>query len=549
MPVLQLHSAHDERRISFAPGSSLLDTLKGAGVQIRSGCGGVGTCGLCQIRIISGSANNPTATEQQRLTTEQLQQQFRLACQVRPQQDLGIRIINSPAATCWKDLPEQEPAAYSVTEACLNNPCGISGDQQHRLGVAVDLGTTHICLALWDLTTGHRLSGLSGLNPQHRFGSDLMARLVAASASDQAAAEISLLVQEAIGEALRLMASKAGADLQQIAHVLIVGNSAMLALFSGRNHQLLLQPAYWSAGIDCLPEATDVWRAAWGLRDQAKIELVPPLAGFVGSDLLAGILATRLNRQTAPALLVDFGTNSEIALWDGNRLWVTSAAGGPAFEGCGIRCGMPAEPGAICRIVPKQSEPGFSLEVIGGGAAQGLCGSALVDLIACLLKDGTLNHLGRFKQPLPAHEFVLTGGEVTVLVTQNDIDLFQRAKAAIGAGIAALLDRSGVQLHELQRVFVCGAFGRFLNIRHAQAIGLLPDLPPEAVSLCGNTALAGCEQLLLSPESPARLESLQESACMVNMAQEPEFERMFVENLYLRPLWMPCNGNRRNDHA
>ncbi len=539
MPVLHLQSKNDERHIPFTPGSSLLDTLKNAGVQIRAGCDGIGTCGLCLVRILSGSANNPTATEQQRLTTEQLQQQYRLACQVRPQQDLGIRIINSPPATCWRDLPEQEYPPCNPSAAPPATPDTTLKDRPHRLGVAVDLGTTHICLTLWDLTTGQRLKGLSGLNPQHRFGSDLMARLVAASASGQAAAEIGLLVQEAIGEALRLMATKAGSDLQQIAQVLIVGNSAMLALLSGRNHHLLLQPAYWSAQIDCLPAKTDAWLAAWGLQPRAMIELVPPLAGFVGSDLLAGILATRLNRQTAPALLVDFGTNSEIALWDGSRLWVTSAAGGPAFEGCGIRCGMPAEPGAIFRVEPDRTGRGFLLEVIGGGAARGLCGSALVDLIACLLKDGTLNHIGAFRNNIPTEGVVLSRGEVTVAVTKGDIDLFQRAKAAIGAGIAALLDRSGVQLHELQRAFVCGAFGRFLNIRHAQAIGLLPDLPPEAVSLCGNTALAGCEQLLLSPESPALLESLQESTCMVNMAQEPEFERLFVENLYLRPLWMP----------
>jgi len=536
MPVLHIHSEHDNRRISFATGASLLETLKGAAVQIRCGCSGGGTCGLCQIRIISGTANQPTATEQLRLSPEQLHQQFRLACQVRPQQDLSIRIINNPPSTRWRNLPERESTASSPPEAALSDSCRMAGDTTRRLGVAVDLGTTHICLSLWDLTTGQRLTGLTGLNPQHRFGSDLMARLVAASASQQTAGEIGLLVQEAIGEALRLMTDTAGCDLQQIERVLIVGNSAMLALLSGRNHHLLLQPAYWSAEIDCLPLETDAWRAAWGLHPGAAIELVPPLAGFVGSDLLAGILATHLNRQTAPALLVDFGTNSEIALWDGSRLWATSAAGGPAFEGCGIRCGMPAEPGAICRIEPKETEPGFSLEVIGGGEARGLCGSALVDLIAYLLMDGTLNRIGRFTRTIPAEGLLLSSGKVTVAVAKSDIDLFQRAKAAIGAGIVALLHRSGMRMNELQRVCVCGAFGRFLNVRHAQAIGLLPDLPPESVSLCGNTALAGCEQLLLSPERPALLAALKESTCMLNMAQDPEYERLFVENLHLRPL-------------
>lgn len=537
MPELHVHSKNDDQRIAFATGASLLDTLKNAGILIQAGCSGNGTCGRCLVRILSGTANQPTATEHRRLTPEQLHQQLRLACQVRLQQDISIRVINTPSSTSWRDLPEPEHAASSPPEAHLTAPSAIPEyEQQHRLGVAVDLGTTHICLTLWDMTTGQRLAGLSGLNPQQRFGSDLMARLVAAAASQQAAAEIGLLVQDAIGEALRLMTDTAGCDLQQIERVLIVGNSAMLALVSGRNHHLLLQPAYWSAEIDCLPLETDAWRAAWGLHPGAAIELVPPLAGFVGSDLLAGILATHLNRQTAPALLVDFGTNSEIALWDGNRLWATSAAGGPAFEGCGITCGMPAEPGAICRIEPNGAEPGFSLEVIGGVEARGLCGSALVDLIACLVMDGTLNSIGRFRSTLPAEGIILSRGEQTVAVAKNDIDLFQRAKAAIGAGIVALLHKSGMRMSELQRVCVCGVFGRFLNVRHAQAIGLLPDLPPEAVTLCGNTALSGCEQLLFSPERPALLAALKESTCMVNMAQDPEYERLFVENLYLRPL-------------
>ena len=332
MPVLHIHSEHDDRRISFATGASLLDTLKNTGIPIQAGCSGNGTCGRCLIRILSGTANQPTATEQLRLTAKQLGQQYRLACQVRLQQDLGVRIINSPPSTSWRNLSEQEHLAPDVTEAPPANTHRIAATL-HRLGVAVDLGTTHICLSLWDLTTGDRLTGLSGLNPQHHFGSDLMARLVAASASQQAAAEIGLLVQEAIGEALRLMTDTAGCDLQQIERVLIVGNSAMLALLSGRNHHLLLQPAYWSAEIDCLPAETDAWRAAWGLHPGSAIELVPPLAGFVGSDLLAGILATHLNRQTAPALLVDFGTNSEIALWTGDTLWVTATAGGAGVRG------------------------------------------------------------------------------------------------------------------------------------------------------------------------------------------------------------------------
>lgn len=538
MPVVHVHMENGERYISFAPGASLLEILNTAGVQLRSGCGGVGTCGLCRIQIVSGETERPTVTEKKRLTADQLQQEIRLACQVRAQQDLGLRIVSAPGSPDWRCLSEIDYTPFR-SGGSRRNPHRTRGEETPRLGVAVDLGTTNICLALCDLATGQHLAGLAGQNPQTAFGSDVMTRLAAAAASDQTAGEISLLARQAIGEALRVLVCEAGCELRKIDRVLVVGNSAMLALLSGRNYHLLLQPDFWDREIDCLPLETRSWRDAWGLHQQAAIELIPPLAGFVGSDLLTGLLATQLNAQTAGSLFVDFGTNSEIALWDGGRLWVTSAAGGPAFEGCGISCGMPAEPGAVCRAEPKGTEPGFSLEVIGGGTATGVCGSALVDVIACLIKDGTLNRIGRFRQDIPKEGFVLSRDNETIAVNKSDIDLFQRAKAAIGAGIAALLNQSGLSLPALHRIYVCGAFGRFLNVSHAQEIGLLPEVPLKMVTLCGNTALAGCERLLLSGDRFAILSSLKAPTRMFNLAQVPEFERLFVENLYLRPMRIP----------
>ncbi len=154
----------------------------------------------------------------------------------------------------------------------------------------------------------------------------------------------------------------------------------MLALLSGRNAGLLLQPSHWMSAIDGLPDDTGAWAVAWGIHPQARIEVMPPLAGFVGSDLLAGVMTTHLTENGAGNLLIDFGINSEIALWDGQTLWVTSAAGGPAFEGSGIRCGLPAEPGAIHRVRLRNGALDFA--VIAGGEPRGICGSGLVDLIA-----------------------------------------------------------------------------------------------------------------------------------------------------------------------
>ena len=330
------------------------------------------------------------------------------------------------------------------------------------------------------------------------------------------------------------MADEAESPVSAISEVVIVGNTAMLTLFAEEHYQLLLKPEYWMQPIAYAQAMPRECGAAWGLAAGARVELMPSLGGFVGSDLLAGLLATDLAGLAAGSLLIDFGTNSEIALWDGRRLWVTSAAGGPAFEGSGIHCAMPAERGAVGRVVEQES--GLRGEVIGGGPARGLCGSGLVDLIALLVRSDIITKLGKFK-PGGIGRVPLFNAEFAALMPrERDLDLFQRAKAAIGAGVGCLLARTRLRQEALQRVCVCGAFGRHLDVAHAQAIGLLPDVSPEKVTLCGNTALAGCERLLFSTDRAADLVRLHDMSTLVSLAQAPSFERLFVENLFLRPM-------------
>ncbi len=533
MPVLQVRTADGERELAFAPGASLREILASSGLPVRSGCGGMGVCGLCLVRIEEGEVDPPTGNELRMLRPEQISQGDRLACQLFPYSDLTLTIASPLLPTAWRSIPADDlfPAGLALQE-CLE------ANSDKPLGVAVDLGTTHIRLALWDLIKGERLAGCSGLNPQLFFGSDVMTRLTAARASRESAEEIGRLVRRAIGEALRHIAAEVGCGLPEIGRVSVVGNSAMLALLTGKNYQLLLDPAYWTTAIDCRPVETASWCDQWGIDPGTVVEVIPPLAGFVGSDLLAGVLATRLTGASEGALLIDFGTNSEIALWNGETLWVTSAAGGPAFEGCGISCGMPAEPGAICRVGLRSPVPTFDCEVIGGGRAEGICGSGLVDFIAALRSAGILNAAGRFVEDPDDGGLTIIAGRDDLVLGKRDIDAFQRAKAAIGAGTNCLMKMAGMRPGALRRVCVCGAFGRFLDIANAQAIGLLPEIPAGNVELWGNSALAGCERLLFAPDSEALMRVLKEKSRSVNLAQVPEFEELFVKNLYLRPLRM-----------
>jgi uncharacterized 2Fe-2S/4Fe-4S cluster protein (DUF4445 family) len=264
------------------------------------------------------------------------------------------------------------------------------------------------------------------------------------------------------------------------------------------------------------------------------VDLVPPLGGFVGPDLLAAVLAARLVAEEAPALLLDFGTNTEIALWDGRTLWVSSAAGGPAFEACGVRCAVPADLGAIHRV--RAGSPcGF--EVLGGGEPTGVCATGLVDWIASLVKDGALSRRGIFAGSAPP-SLGLEGRRF--FLEKRDVDLFQRAKAAIGAGVSLLARRAGVASADLRRVVTTGLFGRGLDIANAQAIGLLPAVPPERVEAFDHLALAGCELLAVSPDGPRAVEELRAVGRLINLARCSDFEEMFLEGLFLAPMEDPA---------
>jgi uncharacterized 2Fe-2S/4Fe-4S cluster protein (DUF4445 family) len=308
----------------------------------------------------------------------------------------------------------------------------------------------------------------------------------------------------------------------------------MLALLSGHNYDLLLQPSHWMRPVDCLPERPDLWAVPLGIHPRAWIEVIAPLAGFVGSDLLAGVVRTHLTENGPGGLFIDFGTNSEIALWDGQVLRVTSAAGGPAFEGSGISCGAPADPGAIYRVSLRNGVLDFA--VISDSEPRGLCGSGLVDLIAGLVKSGSLTNKGQFVPDVPQEGFVLARGGQGMVLTKRDVDVFQRAKAAIGTGIQVLLTQAAMGYKDLRRIYVGGLFGRFLDVVNAQEIGLLPVIPPERVDLCGNIALAGCAEVLLSPVAVQRLKNLRDQTRITNLARWPDFDDLFLTNLYLQPM-------------
>lgn len=528
MPTLLIHAAAGEQRLEVAAGQSVRDALDLTDLRVRAACGGTGTCGACLIKLLGGGVSTPTVAEYMKLTAEERAAGTRLACQMRLTGDAEILLDQPAPPSHWKSIPAED-----LFTLCASRPALTA----HIYGVAIDLGTTHIRVALWDRKHGKRIASRRGPNPQGAFGADVLNRLDAARARPERAAALAKLARTAIIQAVRdILARDVGEVrpmLAEIGQVLIVGNTAMLALLTEHGGAALVDPANWQQTIDCRPLDPDAWQAQWFMPN-AKIVMPAPVAGFIGSDLLADLIATRLTTGPAGSMLIDVGTNTEIALWDGEYLHITSVPGGPAFEGGGIRHGMPAEPGAICRVRPTDS--GFSYDTIGGSAARGICGSGLADAIAVLLAQGKLKPSGRFAVSPGPTGFALDPANPKSAITGIDVDAFQRAKAATAAAMGQLLLQAKLGWKDLQRLCICGAFGHTLDIEHAQAVGLLPPLDPTRIELFADASLAGCEEALLDENAIDHFAALTACAKTINLSLVSAYEDSYIDHLRLRPI-------------
>jgi uncharacterized 2Fe-2S/4Fe-4S cluster protein (DUF4445 family) len=463
------------------------------------------------VHIDQGEASKLTHYEHERLNVGQVASGIRLACQVTLLGHAGVTLIN--------------PLIIEALDT-INIHSSITMPNA-RYAVAVDLGSTQLRMSLWDYVNQLRVAGYCGFNPQAYYGTDILNRLTAATTDKAAGLRMGELIQDTIE---RVVTEWIDVKNIPITEILVVGNTAMLALLANSHVERLLQPEYWTHSLNCSLSFSTLRQT------QIPIAIVQPVAGFVGSDILLGLLAVGLTHSAGSALFIDFGTNTEIVLWHQDRLWLTSVPGGPAFEGCGISCGVAAEQGAINHVDYDAVTEEFRGALIGTGEIKGLCGSGLCDAMACLLASGQLKKNGRFAKADSELEIDLVNLHYRITVKKQDIDIFQRAKAATGAGIAKLLALADVSSTDLTRLCIAGSFGQFLNIQHAQAIGLLPDCAPERVELCGNAALTGCEQLLSSHNRDEQLNELKRKVEVVNLSQFIDYEEAFVDNLYLQPI-------------
>jgi len=460
-------------------GQTLADQLFAAGVEFP--CGGESACGGCKVKVLEGEAPVHSAMRDV-LSDEELRDGWRLACRAMA----GGRVV-----------VEVEQWSASV----LTDETRVPIEPRAGLGAVIDLGTTTLVVQIVDLTSGEVLRVETGLNPQARYGADVMTRLQYDLGRP---GELGRVIRETLGRML---------GREPLREVLLAGNTAMHHLFCGLEVAPLTHAPFASPSLGGYRFAES--ELGW----PRPAEFLPCLGGFVGSDLLCGIVATRLDEQAQPHALLDIGTNGEVVVGSAAGIVCASTAAGPAFEGGRIGAGMRAGTGAIDTVHVR--EGGLDCHVIGGGTARGVCGSGLVDAAACGVELGWIRANGRVAaadKRLP-----LADG---VALTQSDIRELQLAKGAMAAGLR-MLGGGGVA-----KLYLAGAFGNYIREVSARAIGLLPE--DVAVEPVGNTALRGARMLLLAPGTrSARLDRIAALTRHVELAADSVFQDCYAEMMAL----------------
>lgn len=482
-------------------GIRLSEALKlESSISVPQPCAGLGRCAKCRV-FASGQLSPLSAAEKQHLSEEDIEKGVRLACCTYITGDCEVRADKAVEMT----IALGESGVAAATAPTFG-----------KYGAAVDIGTTTLAAALYD-TTGTRLAAAGRPNPQAHWGADVISRIQASMSGERES--LARAVTSAINELLIELSRKSGIPVSDIDGMVITGNTAMLYLLTATPPDALSRAPFEadrlfgeclssrSLGIDC----TD-----------AEVYLPRCMSAFVGADITSALLASGICRSDETRMLIDIGTNGEMAIWHDGRLYCCSTAAGPAFEGAGLSMGMPGEVGAIDHVTLDGDW--LSAHVIGEAAPRGICGSGIVDALACLMRTEQLDESGLLDDDP-------TEIAPPVAVTQKDIRMVQLAKSAIRAGLCTLVENVKLDWDDIAGLSIAGGFGSYLNLESAARIGLLvPDILDRTIVI-GNAALGGASMLLLDRELRGESEALAMSSETVDLSSNPVFTRYYTEGM------------------
>jgi len=526
---VELHLLPSGRRVGAEIGETVLRALQRDGVAVAGSCGGRGTCGKCRVRFAERSPE-PTTADRAAIEVEALRVGWRLACQHEVEGQATIELLE------MGELPHKERVG-GLDALQAVDPFGEPRDDVDAYGVAIDIGTTTIAAHLFDLGTGRRLAGVASRNPQIPFGADVISRISHVRRHGESGlSDLHDAVVEGLNRLIRRAAELASVPASSIRSAIAVGNPTMLHLLLSVDPSGIgvspFRPVF-SEGMERSAENIGL-----EIRPDAAVRTFPGISGYVGADIVAGILATDLDEAQGTILFLDIGTNGEVVLAIDGRLTACSTAAGPAFEGASIVQGMPAMDGAIegVRLEGRR----IVCSTIGDVDAVGLCGTGLLSAVAELVAGGAIDRSGRFVDGgSPVEDQLrgegaerrmrLTDGERPVYLYQRDVREVQLAKGAMRAGIDILLRSAGVAPEELDRILIAGAFSAGLTGEHLVATGLLPEIDPARIRNVGQTAVRGAAISLLDRSRLRAADRIAQSVEVVELSADPSFAGLFVE--------------------
>lgn len=479
-------------------GETLVEILQHAGIYLNAVCGGRGTCGKCKVKI-----------------TEGLEPGIYLACKTVPNQ------------ACTVSLMDEEEFVV-VTDSEISDETKskeISWETRtESYGIGVDIGTTTIAMQLIELGSEKIVDTYTAINRQRAYGADVISRILASNEGKKEQLKQSILDNLEMGVKELLIRNQVTMEVMGIS-----GNTTMLHLLMGYSCETLGVYPFTPVNVNAIE--TDYLGLFGNDRYTCKVRILPGISTYVGGDITAGLLTCKFDRREKVSMLIDLGTNGEMAIGNKDRILVTSTAAGPAFEGGNIICGTGSIPGAISHAVYKDNR--FEIETIGNKEATGICGTGVIDITYELLKHNLIDETGLLDDEFFEEGILLAKNEEKeIRFYQKDVREIQLAKSAVRAGIETLLVDYGVSYDELDAIYIAGGFGYKIDIDKAVGIGLLPGACKEKMKAIGNSSLKGSILYLTEKDAKARMEKIVETAEEVQLASSREFNDFYMQYMY-----------------
>ncbi len=475
-------------------------------------CGGKGRCGKCKVRVVKGQAK-VTQEDARFFSPEELEQGWRLACRLYPEEDMVISVE-------WNDESEFEVVSEYNTISISRERLG----KQGTYAIAIDIGTTTLAFQLLKQEKGNICGTVTTINNQRIFGADVVSRMEASIEGKDD--ELQECIRKDLQEGILKLLDNCYIQISQVTRIGIGCNTTM-------GHLLLGYPCNSLGIYPFMPVNIQMVKGNMleilGMEGGAEVVVFPGISTYVGGDVVAGLYACEFSESDEICLLVDLGTNGEMALGNRQKILVTSTAAGPAFEGGNISCGMGSIAGAICSVNLEQTK--VQVSTIQEKIPLGICGTGVVETAAELLREGLIDETGLLVEDYFEEGFPLawTVEGKAIKFLQKDIRELQLAKAAIRAGVETLLLRYGVQKDEIARVYLAGGFGYRLDTAKAIAIGMLPEEFAGKIQSVGNSCLAGVVKYLQVKQGDDDLQDLVQIATEINLSADKDFNQLYMD--------------------